>query len=168
MQHREQCRKILTWITDNEFAKKILENSEVLSEENLPTFAKLPDSLLDENVNITLIEEYCAGNTFIKLKQLVKEKSKCSAWKCGTCSKFLGKKHSILCDRCLLSLHYNCSKLKKKPVGNWFCMKCVADFEEGNSLQFVIYINLGKILLLLKMHNDCTECTFNFNGMDYG
>ena len=46
-------------------------------------------------------------------------------------------------------------------------MKCVADFEEGNSLQFVIYINLGKILLLLKMHNDCTECTFNFNGMDW-
>ena len=65
-------------------------------------------------------------------------------------------------------VNYNCSKLKKKPVGNWFCMKCVADFEEGNSLQFVIYINLGKILLLLKMHNDCTECTFNFNGMDYG
>ena len=57
---------------------------------------------------------------------------------------------------------------EKKPVGNWFCMKCVADFEEGNSLQFVIYINLGKILLLLKMHNDCTEWTFNFNGMDYG
>ena len=47
-------------------------------------------------------------------------------------------------------------------------MKCVADFEDGKSLQFVIYINLGKILLLLKMHNDCTECTFNFNGMDYG
>ena len=89
---------VLTWITDDEFAKKFLENSEVLSEERLPTFAKLPDSLLDEHVNITLIEEYCAGNTFIKLKQLVKEKSKHSAWKSGNCSKFLGKKHSILCD----------------------------------------------------------------------
>ena len=89
---------ILTWIIDDQFAKKILENSEVLSEKKLPTFAKLPDSLLDENVNIILIEEYCAGNTFIKLKQLVKEKSKHSAWKCGNCSKFLGKKHSILCD----------------------------------------------------------------------
>ena len=116
MQHREQCRKILTWITDNEFAKKILENSEVLSEENLPTFAKLPDPLLDENVNITLLEEYCAGNTFIKLKQLVKEKLKHSAWKCETCSKFLGKIHSILCDRCLLWPHCNCSKLKKASL----------------------------------------------------
>ena len=125
--------------------KKILENSEVLSEEKLPTFVKLPDSLLDENVNITFIEEHWAGDTFIKLKQLVKEKSKHSAWKCETCSKFLGKKHSILRDQCLLWSHYNCSKLTKKPVGNWFCMKCVADFEESNSLQFVIYINLSKI-----------------------
>ena len=96
MQQREQCHMILTWITDEELAKKILENSEVLSEEKLPTFVKLPDSLLDENVNITFIEEYCAGNTFIKLKQLVKEKSKRSAWKCGTCSKFLGKKQYIM------------------------------------------------------------------------
>ena len=52
---------ILAWITDNELAKKILENSEVLSEEKLPTFAKHPESLLVENVNITFIEEYCAG-----------------------------------------------------------------------------------------------------------
>ena len=59
--------------------KKILENNNVLSEEKLPTYVKLPDSLLDENVNITLIEEYCAGNTFIKLRQLVKEKPKHSA-----------------------------------------------------------------------------------------
>ena len=124
--------------------------------------------MLDENVNINLIEEYCVGNTFIKLKQLVKEKSKRSAWKYGNCSNFLGKKHSILCDRCLLWSHYNCSKLKKKPVVNWFCMKCAADFEEGNSLQTVIYINLSKILLLLEMHNNCTECTFTFSGMDYG
>ena len=34
---------------------------------------------------------------------------------------------------------------KKKLVGNWFCIKYVADFEEGKSLQFVIYINLSKI-----------------------
>ena len=53
--------------------KKILENNEVLSEEKLPAYVKLPDSLWDENVNITLIEEYCAGNTFIKLRQLVKK-----------------------------------------------------------------------------------------------
>ena len=158
---------ILTWITDDKFAKKILENSEVLSEEKLPTFVKLPDSLLDENVNINFIEEYRAGNTFIKLKQLVKEKSKRSAWKCGTCSKFLGKKHSIFCDRCLLWSHYNCSKLKKKPVGNWFCIKCVADFEEGNSLHLFIYINLSKILLLLKMHNNIILITFTFSGTDY-
>ena len=59
--------------------KKIVENSEVLSEEKLPIFSRLSDSLLDENVNITLIEGYCAGNNFIKSKQLVKEKSKRSA-----------------------------------------------------------------------------------------
>ena len=159
MQQREQCRMILTWITEDEFAKKILENSEVLSEEKLSTFVKLPDSLLDENVNISFIEEYCAGNTFIKLKQLVKEKPKRSAWKCGACSKFLGKKHSILCNRCLLWSHCNCSKLKKEPV---------EDSEEGNSLHFLIYINLSKILLLLKMHNNMILITFTFSGMDYG
>ena len=59
--------------------KKILQNSEVLSEEKLPTFSNLPDSLLDENLNISLIDEYCVGKTFIKLKQLVNEKSKHSA-----------------------------------------------------------------------------------------
>ena len=148
--------------------KKIVENSEVLSEEKLPIFSRLSDSLLDENVNITLIEGYCAGNNFIKSKQLVKEKSKRSAWKCGSCSKFLRKKHSILCDRCLLWSHYNCSKLKKKPAGNWFYMKWIADFEEGNSLRFVIYINLSKILLLLKMNNDMILITFNFSRMDSG
>ena len=147
--------------------KTILENSEVLSEEKLQTFAKLPGSLLDENVNITFIEEYYAGNSFIKLKQLVKEKSRHSAWNCATWSKFLGKKHSILCDRCPLWSHYNCRKPKKKPVGNWFCIKCVADFEESNFLQFVIYINLSKILLLLKLHNDMILITFNFSRMDY-
>ena len=47
-------------------------------------------------------------------------------------------------------------------------MKCVADFEEGNSLQFVININLSKILLLLKMHYDMILITCNFSGMDYG
>ena len=59
--------------------KKILQNSEVLSEEKLPTFSNLPDSLLDEHLNISLIDEYCVGKTFIKLKQLVNEKSKHSA-----------------------------------------------------------------------------------------
>ena len=58
MQQRKQCCMIFTWITDNKFAKKILENTEVLSEEKLPTFVKLPDSLLDENVDITFIEEH--------------------------------------------------------------------------------------------------------------
>ena len=47
-------------------------------------------------------------------------------------------------------------------------MKCVADFEEGNFLQFVIYINLSKILFLLTMHNNMILITFNFSGMDYG
>ena len=58
-----------------QFAKKTVENSKVLLEEKLPTFVKLSDSLLDENVNITMVEEYCEWNTFIKLKQLAKEKS---------------------------------------------------------------------------------------------
>ena len=41
--------------------QKIVENSEVLSEEKLPTFSRLSDSLLDENVNITLIEGTVRG-----------------------------------------------------------------------------------------------------------
>ena len=47
-------------------------------------------------------------------------------------------------------------------------MKSVADFEEGNSLQFVIYVRVSKILLLLKMHNDMILIIFDFRGMDYG
>ena len=109
----------------------------------------LPTSLLDENVNLSLIEKFCVGNSFKKIKEMIQLKKENPTWKCRTCKKALRRSRSIICEHCLLRSHFTCSKLKEKPVGNWFCLKCREMFREGNSLDQIFKISVEVALSAL-------------------
>ena len=134
MKGDEQCRLILSWIISDDFAKNALFDSEVISEDMLSKFPNLPTSLLDKNVNLALIEKFCVGNSFNKIKEMIQMKKENPTWKCGTCKKSLRRSRNIICEHCLPWSHFTCSKPKEKPAGNWFSMKCRGMFREGNTL----------------------------------
>ena len=31
----------------------------------------------------------------------------------------------VMCDKCSEWYHYRCAKIRKEPVGNWFCSGCI-------------------------------------------
>ena len=76
MKGDEQCRLILSWIINDDFAKNALFNSEVISEDMLSKFPNLPTSLLYGNVNLALIEKFCVGNSLKKIKEMIQMKKR--------------------------------------------------------------------------------------------
>ena len=76
---------------------------------------------LDNNVDIGILEECCHSQAYKILLNLVDKKSKQPPWKCGQCQKYLINKRSIVCKKYLKWNHFQCTTLKEKPHGDWFC-----------------------------------------------
>ena len=81
---------------------------------------KIPDSVLDENVDICLVRQHFSTDA-------LENKAKKIIWTCQSCSHDLHSEQSIICDACLRWYHFRCVGLSSHPKArSWFCRACHA------------------------------------------
>ena len=86
---------------------------------------KLPDAIMDENVDIHLIRRFFSHDAWLTVLDVVKQKQDSRVCVCGVCSHDADQYPAILCDHCLSWYHMQCVGLKHGPkMKNWFCRKC--------------------------------------------
>ena len=104
----------------------------VIGQDDLKAAKDIPDSIRNEQFDITSIERYCNAKAFGTMKEMYDKRIRMTRWRCGTCKNYLKKGRSILCDRCLNWSHFTCSMLLKNIVGsNWFCCHCDTAIAKG-------------------------------------
>ena len=86
LQDQKYC--ILDWLVGEELASDIIRGNDILTTEAIPSDKNFPYDLSD-NVNISLIKDYCQEEAYNKILQHMKTKSK--YLKCGYCNKRLNK-----------------------------------------------------------------------------
>ena len=134
LQPKEKNKQIMLWLTgDIEKTDKALDGVSLLSGNDVKPFNSLPDSLLDQCVDIYRVEKFFDKVGWKNVLSTIRKKEK-TPWTCLVCShKVKGAKHeeSVLCDRCLLWCHLNCTGLKQLPKRrNWFCKVCKGKYVE--------------------------------------
>ena len=75
----------------------------------------LPDTVLDENVDVHLVRRYFTNDAWLVIKDVIKQKSSNPVYTCKTCFHDLSESVSIVCDHCLSWFHMNCSGLTQRP-----------------------------------------------------
>ena len=135
MSKQEKTLMILVWLTDFKTAQSIFHGNESLSMDQIVRdYRKLPESFKDESINIALIKTH-ATDCFHRIAEMVNRKQKVGgkkkdlSWKCVCCSNKIVSR-SIGCDRCLQWAHFSCIG-NPKPIGDWYCPKCVIQVNEG-------------------------------------
>ena len=119
---------ILSWFVDDEVAARALKHNDLIEEEDVECKPeRLPDSILDENVDIHLVRKHFTADAWILVQEVFKQKSTQVAWICHSCHHDLHSEQSIVCDSCLLWFHFKCVGLMRQPkCKNWFCRSCTA------------------------------------------
>ena len=84
MSLQDQKYSILSWVVGVELASDIVRGNDILTIEATPSDKNFPD-----NVKISLIKDYCQEESYNKILQHMKTKSK--YLKCGYCNKRLNK-----------------------------------------------------------------------------
>lgn len=88
---------------------------------------RIPDSVLDENVDVCLVRRYFSSDAWILLESVLKTKAKKIVWTCNICHHDLHSEQSIICEACLQWFHFRCIGLKAQPKAkHWFCRSCFA------------------------------------------
>ena len=86
---------------------------------------KLPDAVLDENVDIHLIRRFFSIEAWLVVVDVVKQKQNNPVYICKCCYHDLEEEPSIVCDHCLSWFHIKCVGLKSGPKSkHWYCRKC--------------------------------------------
>ncbi|CAH0553152.1 unnamed protein product [Brassicogethes aeneus] len=111
---------ILKWLIPRYYMEVFNKNRSIEADDiNID----IPHSILDDNVNISIIEEFCTHSSWSKITSTLNEKSKLP-WFCARCAKQLSPA-SIICENCLMWYHTGCVGLKKVPKKKiWFCKFC--------------------------------------------
>ena len=111
---------------NKEVANDAIDGNLLIEEEHVECKPeRIPDSVLDENVDISLICHYFSSDAWLLLDTVIKTKMKNVVWICHTCHHDLHREISIICDACLLWYHFQCVGLKAQPKGRqWFCRPC--------------------------------------------
>lgn len=118
---------MLQWFLDKKVAAAVVENPDKLIEEEHVEVRpeRLPDGVLDENVDIHLIRRYFSSDAWLLVVDAVKQKQKNPAYICKCCSRDLEAEPSIACDHCLSWSHIKCVGLKCGPKKkHWYCRRC--------------------------------------------
>ena len=63
---------------------------------------RLPDSVVDENVDVHLVRKYFTADAWMLVQEVVQQKSATMIWMCRSCYHDLHSERSIVCDSCLL------------------------------------------------------------------
>ena len=126
----EKSVLVLSWFVGEGYSEDVLQ--EYLVTEDTKLVKTAPDSVLDEQVEIHIVENLCTSTAFNRIKEIYLNKKRNPRWKCGTCKKNFKKgDRSMVCEHCLIWSHFNCTGEKKKPKGDWFCAKCLKRFLKG-------------------------------------
>ncbi|CAI8036419.1 hypothetical protein GBAR_LOCUS20403 [Geodia barretti] len=124
----ERTLVILSWFVDEKVAERALKHNDLIEEEDVECKPeRLPDSVLDENVDIHLARKHFTTEAWMLVQEVFKHKSVHMAWICHSCHHNLHFEQSIICDSCLLWFHFKCVGLVRQPkCKNWFCRSCTA------------------------------------------
>ena len=118
---------ILGWFVDKEEVTAVMKYPKNLIEETSVEvlLEKLPDAVLDENVDINLVRHYFSNDAWILVQDVVTRKKRNPVYTCKTCQHDLNEFPAIVCDHCLSWYHMKCVGLKQNPKAkHWFCRDC--------------------------------------------
>lgn len=120
---------ILSWLVDKEVAAKAIRQDFLIDEDEVECRPeRVPDSIIDENVDVFLVRKMFTQNAWAMVEDVYKQKVKKMNWICSVCYHDLNDAQSIACDSCLLWYHFMCCGVTKQPkTTTWFCRKCFAD-----------------------------------------
>ena len=116
------------WFVDTEEVLAVMKNPKNLIEETsvevLPE--KIPDSVLDENVDINLVRHYFTNDAWVLVQDVVGRKKKNCVYICKFCQHNLDEcPEANLCHGCLIWYHMKCVGLRQSPKAkHWFCRDC--------------------------------------------
>ncbi|XP_031779885.1 uncharacterized protein LOC100679388 [Nasonia vitripennis] len=125
----DQSKTMLNWM---QFLKEKIRNltlSECVLEITDIDNAHLPDSFLDEDVDICILQNFMKKSAFEQLQQRVQDKKTKQKFTCIKCSKSVHT-NCIQCDSCLLWFHYSCVNIEVPKNAlyfsdhDWYCCKC--------------------------------------------
>ena len=107
-------------VVQDAFDGKLIEEEQV---ECRPE--KIPNSDLDENVDVHLVHSYFTNDAWLIVKDVLKRKTKSTSWICHSCNHDLHTQASIICESCLQWYHFQCVGVMAQPKKkNWFCHSC--------------------------------------------
>ena len=118
---------MLTWLVDAKVVDVVLKTpGKLVEEEDVEVRPeKLPDGILDENIDIHLIRRYFSNDAWLMVMDVIKQKQDNPVYVCKICSHDLHEQPSIVCDHCLQWFHVQCVGLKNIPKKkHWFCREC--------------------------------------------
>ena len=107
---------MLKWFVDHKVVEAALKKPNELIEEDKVEVRpeRLPDAILDENVDVHLIRRYFTNDAWLVVKDVVNQKCSNPVYTCKNCFHDLDEAASIVCDHCL------CGSEQRY----WFCRKC--------------------------------------------
>ena len=148
---------MLEWFVSSAVAEKCLTSGEIITEECVECRPeRVPNSCIDENVDIYLIKKHFTFDAWQVILQIVERKRENKDWFCTVCSHDLQERTSILCDRCLCWFHISCVGLRKVPKQKeWFCRFCFDRIEHENVPNK--FVGSGIAIWSDKL---CCECNF--------
>ncbi len=118
---------MLEWFVDNKVAATALKSRKHLIEEEHVEVRpeRLPDAVLDENVDVHLIRRFFTQDAWLLVMDVVQQKQRNPVFICKCCYHDLEESPSIVCDHCLSWHHMTCVGLKKGPKSkHWYCRSC--------------------------------------------
>lgn len=117
---------MLDWFVSSRDANRAMNNGDLLEEESVEARPeRVPNSCIDEYVNIFHIKKYFTNDAWKIVQQVLEMKKIQSDWFCKVCNKELEDTLAIACDSCLDWYHLGCAGLRKSPKQKeWFCRFC--------------------------------------------
>ena len=118
---------MLKWFVEVKVAEAALKNPDNLIEEESVEARpdKLPDAVLDENVDVHLVRRFFSHDAWLLVTDVVKLKQARPVYICKYCFHDLGEAASIVCEHCLEWSHMKCVGLSQGPkTRHWYCRRC--------------------------------------------
>ena len=118
---------MLKWFVDADVAANAIQcPRNLIDEEHVEVRPeRLPDAVLDENVDVNLIRKFFTQDAWLLVMDTLMQKQSKSVYVCKHCYHDLDEAPSVVCDHCLSWHHLSCVGLKQAPKSkNWYCRCC--------------------------------------------
>ena len=100
---------MLSWLVDEVIVEATIKSlGKRLIEEDVETRPeRVPNVILDENVDIYVIRKYFSNDVWLVVTEVVHQKQRNFVYVCKSCYHDLHKQASIICDHCLSGITYS-------------------------------------------------------------